>query len=239
MFGDMVDTWRGIRSGACFGIMPFAKRTIVMSRLEFVSLATQPGSNLRQLCRNFGISPTTSYKWIMRYERGDAAELRDRCRRPRNSPNRASAAYCRGSKLRVGLWREESGCVTRGAVGVAWIFSQFLPNWMRAEFLPACKVAFDVRSTRDVAQVWQVWPRERLSEHNRIDADLLHYFDLAGVEHVHLGKSSLFTVTLVIAHFENAGRDSFFRKRRGMPANARISQLSIRSNAGAAFGTFK
>ena len=187
-----------------------------MSRLEFVSLATQPGSNLRQLCRNFGISPTTSYKWIMRYERGDAAELRDRCRRPRNSPNRASAAYCRGSKLRVGLWREESGCVTRGAVGVAWIFSQFLPNWMRAEFLPACKVAFDVRSTRDVAQVWQVWPRERLSEHNRIDADLLHYFDLAGVEHVHLGKSSLFTVTLVIAHFENAGRDSFFRKSRNI-----------------------
>ena len=62
-----------------------------MSRLEFVSFARKEGANMRQLCRNYGISPTTGYKWLKRYERGREAALRDRSRRPRSSPLRTSA----------------------------------------------------------------------------------------------------------------------------------------------------
>jgi transposase InsO family protein len=50
-------------------------------------LAGQEGSNVRELCRRYGISPTTGYKWI---DRGadEAETYRDRSRRPLHSPNR-------------------------------------------------------------------------------------------------------------------------------------------------------
>jgi transposase InsO family protein len=60
-------------------------------RREFVRLAGQEGANVRELCRRYGISPTTGYKWI---DRGtDQAETyQDRSRRPAHSPNRTDEA---------------------------------------------------------------------------------------------------------------------------------------------------
>ena len=40
-------------------------------RREFVMLAKQEGVNRRKLCRQFGISAETGYKWIQRYDAGD------------------------------------------------------------------------------------------------------------------------------------------------------------------------
>ena len=53
-------------------------------RQEFVSLALKEGVNRRELCRRFGISPATGYKWINRSEEG----FSDRSRRPKSSPLR-------------------------------------------------------------------------------------------------------------------------------------------------------
>ncbi len=36
-------------------------------RHEFVVLAEAPGVTMRALCRRFGISTKTGYKWLMRY----------------------------------------------------------------------------------------------------------------------------------------------------------------------------
>ena len=36
-------------------------------RREFVRLALQEGANVRALCRRFGVSPATGYKWIERW----------------------------------------------------------------------------------------------------------------------------------------------------------------------------
>jgi len=55
-------------------------------RFEFVVLAGQAGINFRQLCRRFGISAKTGYKWRQRYRAGGQAALTDHSRRPRNSP---------------------------------------------------------------------------------------------------------------------------------------------------------
>lgn len=55
-------------------------------RFEFVILASQVGVNFRQLCRRFGISAKTGYKWRQRYLCGGSAGLVDRSRRPRHSP---------------------------------------------------------------------------------------------------------------------------------------------------------
>jgi transposase-like protein len=52
--------------------MPWPVKNLIHVRLEFVNLALQPGTNVRQLCRRFGISPTVGYKWLDRY-RSDRA----------------------------------------------------------------------------------------------------------------------------------------------------------------------
>lgn len=61
-------------------------------RLEFVRMAEQEGANLRELCRRYGVSPPTGYKWLGRYRAEGAAGLVDRARRPRRSPGRTPAA---------------------------------------------------------------------------------------------------------------------------------------------------
>jgi transposase InsO family protein len=59
-------------------------------RHEFVLLAAQPDVNLKQLCRRFGISRPTAYKWLQRYANEGAAGLVDQSRRPQHSPNRTT-----------------------------------------------------------------------------------------------------------------------------------------------------
>lgn len=61
-------------------------------RAEFCRLAAQPGASKRALCRRFGISHTTGYKWLERHAAQGVAGLLDRSRRPRSSPRQTSAA---------------------------------------------------------------------------------------------------------------------------------------------------
>ncbi|RZJ07873.1 MAG: IS481 family transposase [Rubrivivax sp.] len=57
-------------------------------------VARQDGANVRALCRQFGISPKTGYKWLARFEAaaGEVQALHDRSRRPLSSPARSSDA---------------------------------------------------------------------------------------------------------------------------------------------------
>lgn len=57
------------------------------SRQEFVALACAQGANVSALCRRFGVSRKTAYKWIGRHRAG--LGLEDRSRRPGSSPNRS------------------------------------------------------------------------------------------------------------------------------------------------------
>lgn len=66
--------------------MPWQEMSIMDHREEFVRLARLEGTNRRELCRRFGISPQTGYKWLHRFEAGDVLE--DRSRRPRSNPQR-------------------------------------------------------------------------------------------------------------------------------------------------------
>lgn len=71
--------------------MGWSEVSIVYLRREFVSLASGPGANVRELCRRYGVSPSTAYKWI---ERGteESERYEDRSRRPLHSPNKTDAA---------------------------------------------------------------------------------------------------------------------------------------------------
>jgi transposase InsO family protein len=70
--------------------MPWQEVSAVELRKEFVALASQAGANVRELCRRFGISPGTGYKWLERARCGEPLE--DRSRRPLHSPSRSSQA---------------------------------------------------------------------------------------------------------------------------------------------------
>ncbi|NUY36145.1 helix-turn-helix domain containing protein, partial [Paraburkholderia sp. JPY303] len=71
--------------------MPWNPRNTMNLRLEFVNLALQEGANRRELCRRFGISAKTGYKWLARHAQGDSATaLGDRSRRPLQSPARTT-----------------------------------------------------------------------------------------------------------------------------------------------------
>jgi transposase InsO family protein len=61
-------------------------------REEFARLAATEGANRRELCRRYGISPTTGYTWLRRYQEQGRAGLADHARRPWHSPGQTPAA---------------------------------------------------------------------------------------------------------------------------------------------------
>ncbi len=70
--------------------MPWKEMDAMSLRAEFVVLAEQGGSNIRALCRRFGISPRTAYKWLKRYKQGGEEGLKDHSKRPKHLPTRTS-----------------------------------------------------------------------------------------------------------------------------------------------------
>lgn len=72
--------------------MPWRSSSVELQRLEFVGLASAGGVSMRELCRRFGISPTTGYKWLSRYGDEGVVGLADRPRRPLGSPWRTDAS---------------------------------------------------------------------------------------------------------------------------------------------------
>lgn len=69
--------------------MPWKVSSAMSVRQEFVSFASQPDANISALCRRFGVSRKTGYKWLKRGT-GGAEELADRSRRPKTSPTRTA-----------------------------------------------------------------------------------------------------------------------------------------------------
>lgn len=69
--------------------MPWEQKTVIEQRQEFVLLALQ-GGNFSALCREWGISTKTGYKWVRRFREGE--ELDDRSRRPKQMPTRTPEA---------------------------------------------------------------------------------------------------------------------------------------------------
>ena len=63
----------------------------VSERREFVQLASVPGANISRLCERFNVSRKTGYKWLKRFREAGQAGLRDRSRKPKNSPWRTPA----------------------------------------------------------------------------------------------------------------------------------------------------
>jgi transposase len=72
--------------------MPWSAVTVEAQRLEFCRLAVwDSGVSFVELCRRFGISAKTGYKWLNRFVDEGPDGLGDRSRRPKSSPLRTGA----------------------------------------------------------------------------------------------------------------------------------------------------
>jgi transposase InsO family protein len=68
--------------------MPFVGVSAMERRIAFVQAARAEGANVRGLCRAYGISWTTGYKWLGRSAAIGEAGLHARSRRPHRSPRK-------------------------------------------------------------------------------------------------------------------------------------------------------
>lgn len=73
--------------------MPWKVCDAMSLRKEFIMLASVSGANIRQLCRQYKISPKTGYKWLKRYSEDGDEGLKDRSRKPLASPRQTPAGH--------------------------------------------------------------------------------------------------------------------------------------------------
>ncbi len=62
--------------------MPWKETQKMDQKVMFVQQALNPQANFRQLCREYGISAKTGYKWMERFEMGGLSGLAEANRRP-------------------------------------------------------------------------------------------------------------------------------------------------------------
>jgi Transposase and inactivated derivatives len=80
--------------------MPWATPNLMNKRSEFAQRALQ-ADNFRELCREYGISPKTGYKWRERFLEEGAQGMRDQSRRPKSSPDKlGEEIVCRIVRLK-------------------------------------------------------------------------------------------------------------------------------------------
>src|SRR6266478_5297188 len=116
--------------------MSWKEISSAVRRLAFVKLALKAHKGMSQLCRKFGISRKSGYKWKARFEREGRRGLRDLSRRPHRSPRQVSVEWLKrirrlrrrhrswgSKKLRVRLSKEYPGQKVPSASTIA--------NWLR------------------------------------------------------------------------------------------------------------
>jgi transposase InsO family protein len=80
--------------------MPWKKETREEQRWQFVGAVQRGEADFAAICRGFGISRQTGYKWWRRFGRDGAAGLRERSRRPRESRSAQQAWWPRLREVR-------------------------------------------------------------------------------------------------------------------------------------------
>ena len=108
--------------------MPWRTVEVREQRVQFVVAAARKEKPLLELCREFGISRPTGYAWLGRYQQQGIEGIRERSRRPQQSPRQTSGeqerlvVQCRlrypdwgARKLQV-LLRREGTELTRSTI---------------------------------------------------------------------------------------------------------------------------
>ena len=82
--------------------MPWSETDVMDQRTEFVLRVLRNAERFGDVCREFGISRKTGYKWKERFFEDGLSGLGDRSRRPNKTPNEISETMvCRIVKLKL------------------------------------------------------------------------------------------------------------------------------------------
>src|ERR1700722_9563158 len=66
--------------------MPWKEHRKMSLKMEFVEKVSRPGASMAELCREYGISRETGYKWLKRFKVEGYTGLEERSRAPQGSP---------------------------------------------------------------------------------------------------------------------------------------------------------
>jgi len=72
--------------------MPWKEESTMSLKKEFISLAKAEGTNISALCKRFGITRCTGYKWLARFEEQGIEGLKEKHRKPLTSPNQTDSS---------------------------------------------------------------------------------------------------------------------------------------------------
>lgn len=139
-------------------------------KIEFVERAMKPGARISGLCREYGISRETGYKWLNRFKREGADGLEERSRRPQATPLATAedlvAAVLklrerfprRGPKKLFGLLQKQFGPVTPSVATIARILKRFGMVRRRSRFARVVSIEEKRPSMRAAApnELWSV-----------------------------------------------------------------------------------
>ena len=142
--------------------MPWLETAVRDQRVQFVMTARRPGANVSAVCRAFGISRKTGYKWLAREAAaGSVAILADQSRRPHHSPTRtADAVTQRVGELRATYgWGGDKLAVVLAAEGVRLTprtIDRIIQRegWTRHDAAPAPALQRFARATPN--ELWQM-----------------------------------------------------------------------------------
>lgn len=102
--------------------MPFQETHVVDERRRFVEDSYRSLKSFSELCRRYGISRKTGYKWRARHEQGGLAELEDRSSRPKHCP------FATPSDVVDAIVRVRSRYPDYGAKKIRWYLEQHEPQ---------------------------------------------------------------------------------------------------------------
>lgn len=111
--------------------MPWKTLSLLKVRQHLVDAALARRQTLQEICRRFGVSRKTAYKWLARFRRCGRAGLRDQSRRPHRSPTRLSGRWI----ALIGQWRRR-----RPHWGAKKIHHQLRQKFPRARVPALCTI---------------------------------------------------------------------------------------------------
>lgn len=150
--------------------MPWKEQRVMSQKLEFVERAAKRGARMSTLCREFGISRETGYKWLNRFKREGAEGLEERSRRPGASPLSTAedlvAAILklresyprRGPKKLFALLERKFGAATPSVATIARVLRRFGLVRRRSRFPRAVSIVEKAPDVRAMApnEIWTV-----------------------------------------------------------------------------------
>src|SRR5439155_15952185 len=73
--------------------MPWEETCVMDERMSFIVDWQRDETTFAELCRHYGVSRRTGYKWVERFEDGGIDGLRDLSRAPHHFPNAVIEAH--------------------------------------------------------------------------------------------------------------------------------------------------